>query len=84
MPKVPSTVAESEVTYSEIQKLSARISFKFDARFTWILPGIPVESILEAILTALPQTSYNGLLDPTTPAITLPCEIPGNETKMGD
>uniref|UniRef100_A0A182MDW6 MADF domain-containing protein n=1 Tax=Anopheles culicifacies TaxID=139723 RepID=A0A182MDW6_9DIPT len=38
--------------------------------------GRPVESIRDAMLTAFPQISYRGLLDPTTPAITLPWDIP--------
>ena len=44
--------------------------------FTWILSRTPVESILLATLTALPQISYWGLRAPITPATTGPMLIP--------
>ena len=43
---------------------------------TCILPISPVDSILLATLTVLPQISYWGLLPPTTPATTEPRDRP--------
>ena len=39
---------------------------------TWILPMSPVDSILLATFTVLPQMSYWGFCAPTTPATTHP------------
>lgn len=39
---------------------------------TWIFPGTPVDSILLATLTVLPQMSQSGLVAPITPATTGP------------
>lgn len=44
---------------------------------TCIRPMTPVESILEATFTVLPQMSYCGFWAPTTPAITGPWLRPG-------
>ena len=44
--------------------------------FTWMESTIPPESILLAILTVSPHTSYCGFCAPTTPAITGPWLIP--------
>jgi len=47
-------------------------NLKDDPQLTWIASTTPSESILLAMLTVSPHTSYCGFWAPTTPAITGP------------
>lgn len=49
---------------------------------TWVWFGRPVESILLATFTVLPQMSYWGFLAPMTPATTCPMLIPKQIKKV--
>lgn len=53
-----------------------------DKFLTCILSSSPVESILDATLTAFPHMSYWGFLAPITPATTGPIFIPVTENKL--
>lgn len=63
----------------KLQKWSINSNEKF--KLTCIWSGRPVESILEATFTALPQISYWGFLAPITPATTGPILIPEKNIK---
>ena len=47
-------------------------SLCFKSSVICILPQMPVESILDATFTVLPQMSYRSLVVPITPAVTSP------------
>ena len=63
-------------TSSPTLRINIEHSRTFQSFLTWILPITPVESILLATFTALPQISYWGFLAPMTPATIGPMLIP--------